>query len=90
VEAEKRKECEMKKQMGRPNGHSPKNPGIAAMAVAISAKKAERKHINEELRELQGQLRAFRNVIVKRRRPKRGKKASAPKSRRVVKSRTEK
>lgn len=69
----------MKKRMGRPNGHSPKNPIIRAISEQISEKKAERDRITAELKELHRQLKAFRKVIVKQRRPKKVSKASSTK-----------
>lgn len=66
----------MKKHGGRPNGHSPKDPVIKAISEQIKEKKAERERIAAELKTLQGNLSAYRKVIIKRRRPKRVKKAS--------------
>lgn len=69
----------MKNKAGRPKGYSPNNPGIAAMRAAINAKKAERKRISEDVKELTEHLLAFQRALLKLRRSKRARKASAPK-----------
>ena len=68
----------MKKRMGRPNGHSPKDPVIRALSVTINEKKTELERVHAELRDLQTRLARYRSIVIKHR-AKRVKKVSKPK-----------